>query len=109
LRFDGLTGFFSTGSARTEQGHRPLHGWWLEGSSSAHEAPIAAAFLPTQSRILGDSILLTFGDGIGPRRASSNDAARSVFNSGGGFFWRCFSSMGYFGSDGVGGGSSSKQ
>jgi hypothetical protein len=60
----------------------------IEGSSTAYRAPSAMTFPPTGSRRLGDSVLLTYGDGNGPREAGDAEAARAVFNGdGGGFQW----------------------
>jgi hypothetical protein len=61
------------------------------------------------SKRLGDSILLTFGDGIGPQRASSDGAIRSVFNHDGGSFRQCSGCKDCSSDGGVGGGSSSKR
>jgi hypothetical protein len=78
------------------------------GSSSTYEAPNATGFYPTQSRRLGDLILLTCGSKNGPREASGDGAAQPVFNGGGSSFRWHSSSKDCSGGDGVGGGSSSK-
>jgi hypothetical protein len=78
-------------------------------SSASYGAQNAMRFHPTRSRRQGLPVLRTYRGENGPREAGDGEAAWAVFNSGGdGVRWR-YVSKDSFGSDGVGGGSSSKQ
>jgi hypothetical protein len=64
-------------------------------------------FLSTWSTWREESNLPTYHDRNNWGKASDERAARAVFNGSGDSVWRCSGSKGFFGSGGVGGGSSS--
>jgi hypothetical protein len=78
------------------------------GSTVLYSAPKSNPFLPTRSRQRKEPILLTCGSKNGSWRAGSDGAVRSDFNGSESSFRRCSGSKNHSGSDGVGGGSSSK-
>jgi hypothetical protein len=53
-----------------------------ECSSSLSRAPKPNPFLPTRSRQRGETILLTFGNGNGQRRAGGGGVVQSTFGDG---------------------------
>jgi hypothetical protein len=53
-----------------------------ESSSLLSRAPKPNPFLPMCSRQQGEPILLTFGNGNGPREAGDGGAVRSTFGDG---------------------------
>jgi hypothetical protein len=94
----------------TETEHRkaPWSVAWAS-SSTSYGAWNAMRFHSTRSRRQGEPILWTYRGENGPREAGDGETAQVVFNGGGDGVRRCSISKDSFGSDGVYGGSSSKQ
>jgi hypothetical protein len=100
--------FFSLGSLGQDRAQEvPWLAAWAS-SSSSYGAWNNARFLPMWSRLWEKLILRTYNSENRPREAGNREAARAVFNDGGGGVWRRSGSKVSFNRDGVGGRSSSK-